>query len=71
MSLEVAEVVSVQSNLIDNQYQQKSEVLNTFAPYKSYVYLLNVEPSNLAFLQAYNIEFGQIIITFTEKMVDH
>ena len=29
-SLEVVEVVLVQCNLIDNQYQQKSEVLYTF-----------------------------------------
>ena len=46
-SLEVVEVVLVQCNLVDNQYQQKSEVLYTFTPNKSYAYLLNVEPSNL------------------------
>ena len=49
-SLEVAEVVLVQCNLVDDQYQQKSEVLYTFTPNKSYAYLLNVEPSNLVFL---------------------
>ena len=37
--------------LVDNQYQQKSEVLYTFTPNKSYVYLLNVEPNNLVFLK--------------------
>ena len=31
-SLEVVEVVSVQCNLVDNQYQQKSEVACTFRP---------------------------------------
>ena len=41
------EVVLVQCNLVDNQYQQKSEVLYTFTPNKSYAYLLHVEPSNL------------------------
>ena len=40
LSLEVVEVVLVQCNLVDNQYQQKS-------PNKSYAYLLNIEPSNL------------------------
>ena len=45
-SLQVVEVVLVQCNLIDNEYQQKSEVLYTFTPNKSYTYLLNVEPSN-------------------------
>ena len=31
-SLEVIEIVLVQCNLVDNQYQQKSEVLYTFMP---------------------------------------
>ena len=31
-SLEVVEVVSVQCNLVDDQYQQRSEVLYTFKP---------------------------------------
>ena len=42
--IDKVEVVLVQFNLIDNQYQQKSEVLYTFAFNKSYAYLLNVEP---------------------------
>ena len=61
-SPEMAEVFLVQCNLVDNQYQEKSEVLHTFTPNKSYVYLLNVEPSNLVFLKAYN--------TLLIKMVD-
>ena len=44
-------VLLVQYILVDNQYQQKSEVLYTFTPNKSYVYLLNVEPNNLVFLK--------------------
>ena len=47
----VAEVVLVQCNLVDNQYQQTSEVLYTFMPNKSYAYLLNVELSNLVLLK--------------------
>ena len=66
-SLEVAEVFLVQCNLVDNQYQQKSEVLHTFIPNKSYPYLLNVEPSNLVFLKTYNREFDQIILKFTDQ----
>ena len=46
-SFEGVEVVLVQCNLVNNQYQQKSEVLYTFMSNKSYAYLLNVEPSNL------------------------
>ena len=50
-SLEVVEVVLVKCNLVDNKYQQKSEVLYTFRSNKSYTYLLNVEPSSLVFLK--------------------
>ena len=66
-SLEVVEVVLVQYNLVYNQYQQKLKVLYTFTPNESNVYLLNVEPSNLIFLKTYNIEFDEIIITFTNQ----
>ena len=53
-SFEVVEVVLVQFNLVDNQYQQKSEVLYNLTPNKPYSYLLNVEQSNLVFLRTYN-----------------
>ena len=36
-------------------------------PKKPYVYLLNVEPSNLVFLKTYNTEYDKIIITFTDQ----
>ena len=58
-SLEVVEVVLV-------QYQQKSKVLYTFTQNKSHTSLLNVEPSNLVFLKAYNTESHEIAIIFTE-----
>ena len=66
-SLEVVEVLFVQFNSVDNRYQQKSEVLYTFTPNKSYAYLLNVEPSNFVFLKTYNTEFDETIITFTNQ----
>ena len=49
-SLEVIEVVLVQFDLVDNQYQTKYEVLYNFTSNKFYVFLLNAEPSNLVFL---------------------
>ena len=55
-SLEVVEVILVQCNLVNNQYQQKSEVFYTFTLNKSYAYLLNVKSSNLVFLKTYNTE---------------
>ena len=50
-SLEVVEAVLVKCNLVDNHYQQKSEVLYPFISNKSYAYLLNVEPSTLVFFK--------------------
>ena len=66
-SLEAVKVALVQCKLVDNQYQEKPEVLYTFTPNKSYAYLLNVEPSNLVFLKTLNTEFDEIIITFTNQ----
>ena len=65
--LQVVEVVLVQCNLVDNQYQQKSEILYIFTHNKSDTYLLNVEPSNLVFLKTYNTVFDEIIITFPDQ----
>ena len=41
-SLEAVEAILVQCNLVNKQYQQKSEILYTFMPNISYSYLLNV-----------------------------
>ena len=68
-SIEVVEVVLKQCGLVDNQYQQKSEVLNTFMHNKSYAYLLNVESSNLVSLKSYNAEFDGNVVTFTDQNV--
>ena len=66
-SLEVVEVVLVQCNLVDNQYQQNLEVFYTFTPNKSHTCFLNSEPINLVFLKTENTKFGEIIITFTDQ----
>ena len=55
------ELFLAQYNLGYNRYQQKSVVLYVFAPNKFYGYLLNVEPSNLVFLETYNTELDDII----------
>ena len=57
------------SNSVDNQYYQNSDLLYTSTLIKSYTYLLNVEPRNLAFLKTYNAELDEIIITFTDRNV--
>ena len=63
-SLEVVEIVLVQCNLVDNQYQGKSEVLDTFTPNKSYTCLSNVKLSNSVFFKTYDNEFDEVIIIF-------
>ena len=65
--MEVVEVVLLQFDLVYIQYRQKSEVLYTFTPNRSYIYLLNVEPSNLLFLKTDNNELHAIIIIFTDQ----
>ena len=66
-SNKLVEVVLVQCNLENNQYQQKSEVFYTSRSKNSYTYLLNVKSSNLVFLKTYNTKFDKIIITFTDQ----
>ena len=64
---EVVEKVLVHFNLIGNQYQQKSQVLYTFTPSKSYAHLLNVKSSNLVFLKTHSTEFEDFMITFNDQ----
>ena len=59
--------IVVQCNLVDNHYQQKSEVLYTFMSNNSYAYLLNTEPRNLRILIIFNTDFDNIVITFTDQ----
>ena len=40
--LELAEVVSVHCNIVNNDYQQDSKVLYTFVPNKSFAQLLDI-----------------------------
>ena len=69
-SIEVVQVVLVQCNLVDNQYQKKSEVLYMFTPNNSNNYLLNVEPSNLTFLKTYKTEFVDVDLSICWSLAD-
>ena len=66
-SLELVKLVLVQCNLVNNQYQQKSEVLYNFTANKSYAYLLNIEPNNLVLLKTYITAFDKIIVIFSDQ----
>ena len=43
---EITEVVLIQSNVVNNSYQQNSRVLYTFVPNKSFGQLLDASPEN-------------------------
>ena len=49
--LEVVELVLVQCNLVNNDYQQDSRILYTFVPNKSFGSLLEISPINHIFLK--------------------
>ena len=66
LNIEVIEVVLAHFNLVDNQYQQKTEVLYTFTRNKCYDYLLNVEQSNLVYIKSYNTELDAMITIITD-----
>ena len=42
--LEVVELVLIHCNIVNNNYQQKSRILYTFAPYKPLGSLLEISP---------------------------
>ena len=65
--LEIAEVVLVHCNLVNNDYQQNSRVLYTFIPNKSFGSLLAISPSNRIFLKRFNSEYDEIIVWFTDQ----
>ena len=65
--LEIAEVVLVQCNIVNNDYQQDSRVLYTFVPIKSFGNLLEISPTNHIFLKTINSEYDEIIVWFTNQ----
>ena len=48
--LEITEVVLIHCNVVNNSYQQKSRVLYTGVPNKSFGQLLDISPRNVMFL---------------------
>ena len=65
--LEVVELVLVHCNLVNNDYQQDSRILYTFVPNKIFGSLLEISPTNHVFLKAFNSEFQEIKIWFTDQ----
>ena len=57
---EITEVVLIQSNVVNNSYQQNSRVLYTFVPNKSFGQLLDASPENFIFLKSFDSGFSYI-----------
>ena len=65
--LEITEVILVYCNIVNNDYQQDSRVLYTFAPNKPFGSLLEISPTNHILLETFNSEYDQIIVWFTDQ----
>ena len=65
--LEIAGLVLVHCNLANNDYQQNSRTLYTFVANKPFGSLLEISPANNIFLKAFNSEFQEIKIWFTDQ----
>ena len=58
--LEITEVILVHCNIINNDYQPDSRVLNVFFSDKSFGQLLDISPKNFIFSKTFNSEFSYI-----------
>ena len=65
--LESVEVVLAHCNLVNNNYQQTSEVLFTFVPNKQFGQLINISSHSLTILGPTNTEFSFIEVWFTDQ----
>ena len=59
--LEITEVVLVNCNIVNNDYQQDSSILYAFGS------LLEISPPNHVFLKTFNSEFHDIEVWFTNQ----
>ena len=65
--LEITEVGLIHCNVVNNSYQQKSRVLYTYVPNKSFGQLLDISPENFIFLKTFDSEFWCIEVLFTDQ----
>ena len=65
--LQITEVILVHCNMVNNDYQQDSRVLYTFVPNKPFGSLLDISPTNDIFLKAFNSEYNEIEVWFTDQ----
>ena len=65
--LELVEVVLVQCNLVNNNYQQASKVLFTFVPSNQFGQLIIIAPHSLTILNTTDTECSSIEVWFTDQ----
>ena len=65
--LEIAEVILVHCNIVNNDYQEDSTVSYTFVPNKPFGSLLEISPANHIFLKTFNSEYDEIKVWFTDQ----
>ena len=64
---EIAEVVLVHCNIVNNDFQQNSRVFCIFVRNKSLGQLLDIPPKYFIFLKTFNSEFSYIEVWFTNQ----
>ena len=65
--LEITEVVLVDCDIVNSDYQQDSRVLYTFVPNKPFDSLLEISLANHIFLKTFNSEYDEIKVWFTNQ----
>ena len=65
--LQIAEVVLVHCNFVNNNYQHDSRVLYTFIPNKLSGQLLDISTKSFIFLKTFNSECSYIELCFTDQ----
>ena len=65
--LEITEVVLVHCNIINNDYQQDSRILDVFIPNKLFCQLLDISPRNVIFSKTFSSEFSSVKVWFTDR----
>ena len=64
--LEIAEVILVYCNIVNNDYQQDARVSYAFVSNKPFGNLLEIAPTNFVPLKTFNSEFQTIEVFFTD-----
>ena len=67
--LEITKVVLVHCSIVNNDYQNKSRVLYTFVPNKTFGSLLEISLTNFIVSKTFNSEFLNIKVWFPDQNI--